>query len=154
AGDPSVPIIYEVDRIRDGYSFTTRRVVAIQHGKAIFSLSASFQKDEPGIEHSEQMPNVPPAEALPTLMERAAGYELGTISRPRAIDLRYVNSPPWVTRETGERPARNQVWMRADGKLGDEQLLHVCVLTYASDMTLLDSVLARHGVYWNIDKMF
>ena len=153
-GDPSVPIIYEVDRIRDGRSFTTRRVVAIQHGKAIFSLSASFQKDEPGIEHAEEMPEgVPAPETLPTLMERAEGYAIGAHSRPRPIDVRYVNEPPWVTRETGERPARNQVWMRADGKLPDQQLLHVCVLTYASDMTLLDSVLARHGVYWDTDKV-
>ncbi|SEF34224.1 acyl-CoA thioesterase-2 [Amycolatopsis pretoriensis] len=153
-GDPSVPIIYEVDRIRDGRSFTTRRVVAIQHGKAIFSLSASFQKDEPGIEHAETMPaGVPAPETLPTLMERAEGYAIGAHSRPRPIDLRYVNEPPWVTRETGELPARNQVWMRADGKLPDQQLLHVCVLTYASDMTLLDSVLARHGVYWDTDKV-
>ena len=153
-GDPSVPIVYEVDRIRDGRSFTTRRVVAIQHGKAIFSLSASFQKDEPGIEHAEEMPEgVPAPETLPTLMERAEGYAIGAHSRPRPIDLRYVNEPPWVTRETGELPARNQVWMRADGKLPDQQLLHVCVLTYASDMTLLDSVLARHGVYWDTDKV-
>ncbi|WIY07154.1 acyl-CoA thioesterase II [Amycolatopsis mongoliensis] len=153
-GDPSVPIIYEVDRIRDGRSFTTRRVVAIQHGKAIFSLSASFQKDEPGIEHAEAMPEgVPAPETLPTLMERAEGYAIGAHSRPRPIDLRYVNDPPWVTRQTGAPPARNQVWMRADGKLPDQQLLHVCVLTYASDMTLLDSVLARHGVYWDTDKV-
>ncbi|MDX3193787.1 acyl-CoA thioesterase II [Streptomyces sp. MN03-5084-2B] len=153
-GDPSVPIVYEVDRIRDGRSFTTRRVVAIQHGKAIFSLSASFQTDEPGIEHAETMPEgIPAPETLPTLMERAEGYAIGAHARPRPIDLRYVNEPPWVTRETGELPARNQVWMRADGKLPDQQLLHVCVLTYASDMTLLDSVLARHGVYWDTDKV-
>ncbi|MBE1578562.1 acyl-CoA thioesterase [Amycolatopsis sp. TRM77291] len=152
-GDPSVPIVYEVDRIRDGRSFTTRRVVGIQHGKAIFSLSASFQKDEGGIEHSEAMPDVPDPESLPTLQERAEGYFMGHLDRPRPIDLRYVNDPPWVTRKSGDRPARNQVWMRADGKLPDQQLLHVCVLTYASDMTLLDSVLARHGVYWDLDKV-
>ncbi|WP_370961123.1 acyl-CoA thioesterase II [Amycolatopsis sp. cg9] len=153
-GDPSVPIVYEVDRIRDGRSFTTRRVVAVQHGKAIFSLSASFQKDEPGIEHAETMPEgIPAPETLPTLMERAEGYAIGAHSRPRPIDVRYVNEPPWITRETGERPSRNQVWMRADGKLSEDQLLHVCVLTYASDMTLLDSVLARHGVYWDTDKV-
>ncbi|WP_158882746.1 acyl-CoA thioesterase II [Amycolatopsis anabasis] len=157
-GDPSVPIVYEVDRIRDGRSFTTRRVVAVQHGKAIFSLSASFQKEEPGIEHtSEEMPDVPAPESLPTLRERVEGYFGETIAalrdRPRPIDIRYVNDPPWVTRETGERRPHNRVWMRADGKLPDLQLLHVCVLTYASDMTLLDSVLARHGVYWDLDKV-
>ncbi|WP_199431845.1 acyl-CoA thioesterase II [Qaidamihabitans albus] len=154
-GDPRVPIVYEVDRIRDGRSFTTRRVVAVQHGKAIFALSASFQLAEQGVEHADEMPDVPPPESLLTLAERAAGFadRLGIRTMPRPIDIRYVNDPPWVTRESGERPARNQVWMRADGVLPDEQLLHVCVLTYASDMTLLDSVLARHGVYWDLDKV-
>jgi acyl-CoA thioesterase-2 len=153
-GDPSVPIVYEVDRIRDGRSFTTRRVVGVQHGKAIFALSASFQKEERGIEHAEKMPDVPDPESLPTLTERV-GEHLGKkhVERPRPIDIRYVNDPPWVTRATGERPARNRVWMRADGKLPDEDLLHVCVLTYASDMTLLDSILARHGVYWDLDHV-
>ncbi|MDT8914215.1 acyl-CoA thioesterase II [Amycolatopsis sp. PS_44_ISF1] len=148
-GDPSVPIVYEVDRIRDGRSFTTRRVVAVQHGKAIFSLSASFQKDEDGVGHADAMPDVPAPETLPTFHERVEGLGLRFTDRPRPIDVRYVNEPPWVTRETGERPATNRVWMRADGTLPDQQLLHVCVLAYASDMTLLDSVLARHGVYWD-----
>ncbi|MDV6012929.1 acyl-CoA thioesterase II [Haloechinothrix sp. LS1_15] len=154
-GDPSVPILYQVDRIRDGRSFTTRRVVAIQHGKAIFSLSASFQVAEEGIEHATEMPGVPDPESLPTLQERLGDFadQLGVHARRRPIDLRYVNDPPWVTREDGGRAGRNQVWMRADGLLPDDELLHVCVLTYASDMTLLDSALARHGVYWEMDKV-
>ncbi|MGC7100455.1 acyl-CoA thioesterase II [Amycolatopsis lurida] len=154
-GDPRVPIVYEVDRIRDGRSFTTRRVVAVQHGKAIFALSASFQKAEPGIEHADEMPEVPSPETLPTVQERIEGYPAleGLHSRPRPIDLRYVNDPPWVTRGTGTPATRNQVWMRADGTLPDDQLLHVCVLAYASDMTLLDSPLARHGAYWELDKV-
>ncbi|MFD2474048.1 acyl-CoA thioesterase II [Amycolatopsis silviterrae] len=153
-GDPSVPIVYEVDRIRDGRSFTTRRVVAVQHGKAIFSLSASFQKDEPGIDHAETMPaDVPAPESLPTFPELTAGYGLRFSEIPRPIDIRYIGEPPWVTRTTGERPTHHRVWMRADGTLADNQLLHVCVLAYASDMTLLDSVLARHGVYWDVDKV-
>ncbi|KAA9158413.1 acyl-CoA thioesterase II [Amycolatopsis acidicola] len=154
-GDPSVPIVYEVDRIRDGRSFTTRRVVAIQHGKAIFALSASFQIREPGIEHQEPMPDVPAPETLPTFAERIAGYPAlgGSRAMPRPIDIRYVNDPPWVTRESGRPSERNQVWMRADGKLPDADLLQVCVLTYASDMTLLDSPLARHNVYWELDDV-
>lgn len=154
-GDPSVPILYEVDRIRDGRSFTTRRVVAIQHGKAIFSLSASFQKSESGIEHTVEMPDAPEPESLPTLAEQlsAVREDLGDHALRRPIDLRYVNDPPWVTRANGGREGRNQVWMRADGTLPDDGLMHVCVLTYASDMTLLDSALARHGVYWETDKV-
>lgn len=154
-GDPKVPIVFQVDRIRDGRSFITRRVVAVQHGKAIFALSASFQKQEQGIEHTTPMPEVPDPETLPTLPERAAEYgaQLGRLARKRPIDLRYVNDPPWVTRAAGGRNGRNQVWMRADGKLPDDELLHVCVLAYASDMTLLDSVLARHGVYWEMDRV-
>lgn len=154
-GDPSIPIVYEVDRIRDGRSFTTRRVVAVQHGKAIFALSASFQKIEPGIEHADEMPpDVPAPETLPTAAELTRNFPgLAGRDYPRPIDIRYVNDPPWVTRQTGKPAERNQVWMRADGRLPDEELLHVCVLTYASDMTLLDSPLARHGVYWELDEV-
>lgn len=154
-GDPSVPIVYEVDRIRDGRSFTTRRVVGIQRGKAIFALSASFHLVEQGVEHAETMPSVPGPEDLPSRMDSMAKYadKLGPLARmPRPIDIRYVTDPPWERRGQGNE-ARNQVWMRADGVLPDNELLHVCVLTYASDMTLLDSILVRHGVYWGFDKV-
>jgi acyl-CoA thioesterase II len=157
-GDPSIPIVYEVDRIRDGRSFTTRRVVAVQRGKAIFSLSASFQQPESGVEHAEPMPAVPDPDTLPTRTEIMRRYadKLGDFARlPRPIDIRYVTEPPWEQRERGpeEREARSQVWMRADGRLPEDELLHVCVLTYASDMTLLDSVLVRHGAYWGLDNV-
>ncbi len=156
-GDPSVPIVYEVDRIRDGRSFTTRRVVAVQHGKAIFNLSASFQQPEPGPVHQSPMPAVPDPEGLPTMQERMADYadELGGwFSRPRAIDIRYVTDPPRIERDKpGEHPAHSQVWMRADGKLPDDPLLHVCAVTFASDMTLLDSTLLRHGLAMGKDDI-
>ncbi|MGW5647574.1 acyl-CoA thioesterase II [Saccharopolyspora sp. NPDC003752] len=153
-GDPSIPIVYEVDRTRDGRSFTTRRVVAVQRGKAIFSLSASFQVDEDGIDHAEPMPEVPDPETLPTYGEQIGSMieKLGR-AQPRPIDVRYVTEPPWVSRENGPREARSQVWMRADGVLPDDDLLHVCIAAFASDMTLLDAVLARHGVYWGLDKV-
>jgi acyl-CoA thioesterase II len=155
-GDPAVPIVYEVDRIRDGRSFTTRRVVAIQHGRAIFALSASFQLVEQGLEHAEPMPQVPPPESLLTFSERVAPYldTFGPWGRlPRPIDIRYVDDPPWVSRDNGPREATSRVWMRADGVLPDDELLHVCVLAYASDMTLLDAVLARHGLAWGLDRV-
>ena len=146
-GDPSVPIVYEVDRVRDGRSFSVRRVVAVQHGHVIFSLSASFQLAQDGLEHQAAMPDAPPPESLPTLAEQyrkdpdaLAFYR----SRPRPIDLRYVGEPPW--QRTGAAPADGtQVWLRADGSLPDDPLLHVCVLTFASDFTLLDAALARQG---------
>lgn len=155
-GDPSVPILYEVDRIRDGRSFTTRRAAAIQNGKAIFALSASFQVEEPGLEHAEPMPEVPDPENLPTHQQSVSEFadKLGAIvTRPRPIDIRYVTPPPWVLRDQGRTQTRSQVWMRADGRLPDDQLLHVCVLTYASDMTLLDAILARHSLYWSLDNI-
>lgn len=148
-GDPAVPIVYQVDRIRDGRSFMTRRVVAIQHGRAIFNLSASFHLSEPGFAHQLPMPDAPDPETLPTFAERVAPYRetLPEFYRqPRAIDVRYVDEPPWTARETGPRAPHQSVWMRADGVLPDDPLVHVCALTYASDMTLLDSVLLAHGV--------
>lgn len=155
-GDPSIPIVYEVDRIRDGRSFTTRRVVAVQRGKAIFALSASFHEPESGLDHADQMPDVPDPETLPSRAKSMAELvdKLGALATtPRPIDIRYVTEPPWVSRERGGSEARSQVWMRADGSLPDDELLHVCVLTYASDMTLLDSILVRHGAYWGFDNV-
>lgn len=155
-GDPGVPIIYTVDRVRDGRSFTTRRITAVQHGKAIFTLSASFQVDEPGFEHADEMPGVPDPETLPTYGERMA--ELGDRANQwarleRPIDIRYVTEPAWISRDRGPREAHNQVWMRADGRMPDDGLSQVCVLAFASDMTLLDALLARHGMYWGTDPV-
>lgn len=149
AGDPESPIIYQVDRVRDGRSFTTRRVTGVQHGQPIFSLSASFQLVQPGIDHQSDMPEAPPPESLPTLEERyadspdaAAFFKM----MPRPIDLRYVDDPPWQQHAQGPRSGLTRVWMRANGRLPDDPLIHVCVLTFASDMTLLDSVLVQHGL--------
>ncbi|MFI6527382.1 acyl-CoA thioesterase II [Streptomyces uncialis] len=151
-GDPGAPIVYTVDRIRDGRSFTTRRVVAVQHGQPIFHLSASFQVHEEGLEHQTVMPQAPDPETLPTAEEtlaRHAGVLLPGVpdrmsEARRAVDLRYADAPPFAT--LGEpREPRSQVWFRTNGKLADDPLLHVCLATYVSDMTLLDSVLLAHG---------
>ena len=150
-GDPSIPIVYEVDRIRDGRSFTTRRVVGIQHGRAIFNLAASFQLSEGGIEHATAMPDVVPPESLARLEDRMRPYadELGGwYARPRPIDVRYIGDPPRIAKDNGQRRASSQVWMRADGTLPDDPLVHVCAVTFASDMTLLDSSLLNHGLAW------
>ncbi|MGW6535901.1 acyl-CoA thioesterase [Streptomyces sp. NPDC055051] len=151
-GDPGAPIVYEVDRIRDGRSFTTRRVVAIQHGRPIFHLSASFQAYEEGLDHQDAMPAAPDPESLPTAEETLPrhlpeGVARRLVEARAAVDLRYADVPPWGS--VGEpREPRSQVWFRTNGKLGgavDEPLLHVVLATYVSDMTLLDSVLLAHG---------
>ncbi|WP_055490116.1 acyl-CoA thioesterase II [Streptomyces sp. TP-A0356] len=153
AGDPGAPIVYNVDRIRDGRSFTTRRVVAVQHGQPIFHLSASFQTYEEGMEHQAPMPSAPDPETLPTgeeLLRRYAEFfpEPRVLERlleaRAAVDLRYVDPPPFATAGTVREP-RSQVWFRTNGKLADDPLLHVCLATYVSDMTLLDSILLAHG---------
>ena len=153
-GDPSVPIVYEVDRIRDGKSFTTRRVVAIQHGKAIFNLQASFHVAEDGFDHQADMPEAPGPETLPSAAEQTPPGEFGRAwaDRPRPIDIRYVGAPPWARPATPS--GRQLVWIRADGRLPDEPLLHACVVAYASDFTLLDSSLVPHGKsYFDGDLM-
>ncbi len=148
-GDPTVPILYEVDRIRDGKSFTTRRVVAIQHGRAIFNLHASFHVPEAGLEHGLPMPDVAAPETLPGFKERMAPYKdmMGDwYDRPRPIDLRYVEGDP-ITRRSAPSFVQ-RVWLRADGELPDDPVLHACIVTYASDMTLLDTTLLPHQLGW------
>ncbi|HUK70123.1 MAG TPA: acyl-CoA thioesterase II [Streptosporangiaceae bacterium] len=151
-GDPSVPIVYLVDRVRDGRSFTTRRVSAVQHGKVIFTLSASFHHPEPGPEHAVPMPRVPAPDQLPSLSERlekAFGSSADAFFRNRPIDIRFVGP---LTHEAQRDPAlraiESVVWLRVDGDLPDDPMLHVCLMTYASDITLLDSVLLAHGLSW------
>lgn len=153
-GDVHAPIVYFVDRIRDGRSFTTRRVVAIQHGEAIFNLSASFHREEPGLEHHLPMPDVPPPEGLPTLQERLRemyGDRVPErIIRERPIDIRWCDPPPgWRPKKGGQ--ARGMVWMRADGRLPDDESVHAAVLVYATDFTLTETVMRPHGVHW-LDK--
>ena len=147
-GDPCVPILYEVDRLRDGRSFTTRRVVAIQHGRPIFNLQASFHDPEPGLDYHMAAPlDVPPPESLPTYRERMERHRdrIGAwLDRPRPIDTRYA--PPDPALEPGIKTEGQLVWMRADGTLPDDPVLHACIVTYASDMTLLDTALRPSGI--------
>lgn len=148
-GDPTVPILYEVDRIRDGRSFSTRRVVAIQHGEPIFNLSASFHVDEKGPEHQIEMPEVPAPETLATLPERLEPWKerLSTwYYRPHPIDQRYIGEIPWVAR-TDQEPCQ-RLWLRADGELPDEPLLHACIAVYASDLSLYDTIIRPHEIPW------
>jgi acyl-CoA thioesterase-2 len=152
-GDPSVPLVYLVERVRDGRSFTTRRVTVVQHGKTIFTLSASFQYPEPGgFEHFVPMPQVPaPEEVEPpsVRLRRLFGPAAEDYARDSPIEMRHVGPlSAEVERDPSLASPENLVWLKADGELPDDPLLHVCLMTYASDMTLLDTVLLTHGVSW------
>jgi acyl-CoA thioesterase II len=153
-GDPTTPIIYQVDRIRDGRTFTTRRVSAVQHGQAIFHLSASFQPDEPGPEHQVSMPDAPDPETVPNFEERIAKIPTeklpedvrAWIRRERPIEVRSVGAgSPF---DHTKRPPTQLTWIRARGRLPDPLLLHQCIVAYASDMTLLDTITLPHGIVW------
>ena len=146
-----MPIIYDVERLRDGRSFGTRRVVAHQHGRPIYYLTANFQKAEEGFEHQDVMPEVIPPEE---------GIDLGAMFRSRgagsteewerewaALDVRYVGNSRQGLPEDPARPARARLWIRVNGELGDDPLQHLAAFTYASDMTLLGSTLVPHGVH-------
>jgi acyl-CoA thioesterase II len=149
-GDLNRPIIYSVERVRDGTSFTTRRVTATQHGRAMFVMSVSFHKQEPGLEHQSVMPQVPPPEELPSEQDLKARMlaELPEVMRKyweqeRPIELRPLDVSRYVSRE--RRPAEQMLWLRASGRLPDAFPLHQCVLAYASDFSLLDTALIAHG---------
>ncbi len=150
-GDVQSPIVYDVDRIRDGGSFSTRRVVAIQHGRAIFNMSASFHAPEPGVDHQVPMPKVPPPEELVSTTEFRRGFAdrlperlRGVLLQERPVEFRPVEhldplQPP-------KRPPNKQVWIRASGPLPDDPGIHQAVLAYASDFSLLSTVFLPHGL--------
>ncbi|MCL4766165.1 MAG: acyl-CoA thioesterase II [Hyphomicrobiaceae bacterium] len=149
-GDPAHPIIYEVERTRDGGSFTTRHVKAIQHGRAIFTMSVSFHKAEEGFEHYSPMPDVPAPEDLPSeqelrehLVARLPENMRFYWERERPIEMRPADIARYLKRE--KAPPMQYTWMRANGALPDDPKLHQCVLAYASDFTLLDTALIAHG---------
>ncbi len=149
-GDPTVPIVYEVERVRDGRSFTTRRCVGVQDGRPIFDLFASFQADERGLEHQIAPPDVPDPDMLPdqegiaaVLGDRLPPDLKAWFDLERAIEVR----PCSLSRFDPEAPRvpRQNVWIRAAARLPDDPALHRAVLTYLSDLTLIDATLAAHG---------
>jgi acyl-CoA thioesterase II len=150
AGDPKHPLIFDVERTRDGGSFSTRRVKAIQHGRVIFTMSVSFHSPEDGFQHAMRMPNAPPPETLPNAQELIARYVdklpenmRSYWNRERPIEMRPVDVRRYLSNEPGE--PQQAIWIRAAGMLPDDLALHQCVLAYASDFTLLDTALIAHG---------
>jgi acyl-CoA thioesterase II len=153
-GDVTMPVLYEVDRSRDGGTFTTRRVIAIQNGKQIFNLAASFQVAEDGLEHQSAMPEHPDPEAVKTELDQLLakfGDKLpermrAQMNRPRPIDLRWPD--PQDMFKPVPKPPRKQVWMRAKAPIGPEVKLQQACLAYASDMAFMETALRVHGLTW------
>ncbi len=153
-GDVSKPIVYDVQRTRDGGSFTTRHVTAIQSGQPIFDMSASFQKTETGFEHQAPMPQgVPPPEEVPSEQQRYAAqvdrfpeFLRERVLAERPIELRIVNEPDIFGR--GVEPPERHAWLRAAGELPGSPALHQAILAYASDYAFLTTALKPHGVSW------
>ncbi|HEX6246721.1 MAG TPA: acyl-CoA thioesterase II [Nocardioidaceae bacterium] len=150
-GDTAVPIVYDVERIRDGRSFSTRRIVARQHGRAIYYMTASFQVPEEGLEHQDVMPDVPaPADAVDLgelVSRRSPEYGEAWKREWAALAVRYVgDSRPGGSIPADEHPSRSRLWIRVNGEIGDDPLLHQAAFTYASDMTLLGSTLVPHNL--------
>lgn len=152
-GDVNVPIVYDVDRIRDGKSFTTRRIRAIQHGEAIFNMAASFQVPEEGVEHQDGMPDVPPPEGLASEYQLRETWALhlpervrATFTRRRPIDIRPVN--PQNPFAPDKRAPRRQHWFRAEGPLPDTPAVHQALLAFSSDFALMGTAMLPHGISW------
>ncbi len=149
-GDPSVPIVYDVERIRDGHSFSTRRVMARQHGRAIYYMTLSFQVPEEGFDHQDAMPVVTPPMESPDVADlfgaRRDDKGAAWLKEWAALEMRWVgDSRPGGAIPGDERPSQSRLWIRVGGKLDDDELTHRAAFTYASDLTLLGSTLVPHG---------
>ncbi|WP_290707221.1 MULTISPECIES: acyl-CoA thioesterase [Gordonia] len=156
-GDVNLPMEYHITRFRDGKSFANRQVIARQKGEDIFTMLVAYQDNTAGLEHAIESPTVPYPEELPELGEHFKGYEdtIATfVNALHPIDIRFANDPTWKVREAGEKLMRNRVWMRTDGTLPNEQIWHVAAMCYASDTTVLDSIITTHGLSWGIDRLF
>ncbi|QZY30620.1 acyl-CoA thioesterase [Nocardioides coralli] len=149
-GDTAVPIVYDVEQLRDGRSFATRRVVARQHGRPIFFLTASFHQEEPGFDHQDAIPDVPAPEDGVRLVDLVRARDAAEAERFEkewaALDVRYVGISGRGLPDDPDHPARARLWIRVNGELSDDPLEHLAAFTYASDLTLLGAALVPHGV--------
>lgn len=149
-GDDTLPIRFSVQRVRDGGSFSVRRVHAIQKGETIFTMHCSFQAPTPGLDHQQQMPQVPAPEDVPSAADQMGHIDLPeaqVIAFGRPLDLRHVQGGVWTRPD--ERPSTHEdIWMRAIGRLPDDPLIHAAVMAYASDYSMLEPVLRAHGLAW------
>ena len=156
-GDPAADIEYRVVTLRDERRFANRRVDAVQDGNLLASAMVSYMSGGRGLEHSVDAPEVTGPEKLPPISELLRGYEdtvPGFVEALRPIEWRYTNDPAWIMRRKGGKLPYNRVWMKADGKMPDDPLLHTAALVYSSDTTILDSIITTHGLSWGFDRIF
>jgi acyl-CoA thioesterase II len=156
-GDPAKDIEFRVMRLRDERRFANRRVDAIQDGMLLASAMVSYLSGGHGLEHSLDPPSVPEPHSLPKIGDLLRGYEKVVpqfVNALQPIEWRYTNDPAWVMREKGERLAHNRVWVKADGVLPDDPVLHTAAMVYSSDTTVLDSIVTTHGLSWGFDRIF
>ncbi|MFC7448951.1 acyl-CoA thioesterase [Rhodococcus daqingensis] len=155
-GDVKRPIEYRVQRHRDGRAFANRQVIAYQDDQELFVMLVAFQDWGKGLEHAVEVPDVPYPDTLPPLGDHFAGFEDRLqmfVNALKPIDMRYANDPSWILKGTGEKLNHNRVWMKADGDLPDDPLLHVATMGYSSDTTVLDSIITTHGLSWGLDRI-
>lgn len=156
-GDTTVPIIYDVERIRDGRSFVTRRVMARQHGRPIYFMTANFQVPEDGLDHQDRMPDVPPPEMGVSMMDIARSHSPESVAEWErewsALDVRYVGTSAMGLPADPDHPARALLWLRVADHLGDDPVVHLAAFTYATDLTLLGATLTPHGLHINSSRL-
>lgn len=156
-GDPAQDLEFRVQPLRDERRFANRRVDAFQGDTLVATTLFSYLSGGAGLEHSVPAPAVAEPETLPGLREVLRGYEQtvpGFVNAPHPIEWRYVNDPAWVMRDKGGRLDHNRVWMKADGALPEDPVLHAALLVYSSDTTVLDSIITSHGLSWGFDRIF
>ncbi|HUO41033.1 MAG TPA: acyl-CoA thioesterase II [Mycobacterium sp.] len=156
-GDPAKDLEYHVVRLRDERRFANRRVDAVQDGKLLATAMVSYLSGGRGLEHNVTAPDVADPTTLPPIDDLLRGYETVVpqfVNALRPIEWRYANDPAWIMRDRGGRLEHNRVWLKADGTLPDDPLLHTAAMVYSSDTTVLDSIITRHGLSWGYDRIF
>ncbi len=156
-GDPAKDLEFHVVRLRDERRFANRRVDVTQDGELLTTAMVSFVDGGRGLEHGIEPPEVPDPLSLPMIDDLLMGYEERVpqfVNALRPIEWRYTNDPAWVMREKGERLDCNRVWLKTDGPMPDDAMLHTAALVYASDTTVLDSIITTHGLSWGYDRIF
>jgi len=156
-GDPAKDLEFHVVRLRDERRFANRRVDVMQDGELLTTAMVSFVDGGPGLEHGIKPPEVPDPLSLPKIDDLLVGYEETVpqfVNALRPIEWRYTNDPAWVMRNKGERLDSNRVWLKTDGPMPDDAMLHTAALLYSSDTTVLDSIITTHGLSWGYDRIF